>query len=220
MGSISNSLIGNVLWNGMLAVIPVALAYSIVWTARICRAKPVRYVAITLLACAWLAFLPNTCYLLTEWRHFLFQLDTRDLFLRARVDPVLMANMTAWSIFYLLYSGLGMMTFALAIRPLQHLAAKHGASKWFWAIPLFGALSIGVYLGLILRLNSWDIISRPGEVWGSIVEIGGRPRLIAFIIAFAAFLCVAYEALDVWVDGMADRWSRATGRKIHLGPGS
>jgi uncharacterized membrane protein len=111
-----------------------------------------------------------------------------------------------------------MMTFTLAIRPMEHLALRQGAAVWFWTLPFFVALSVGVYLGLIVRLNTWDIIGKPGAVWQSVADLGGHPRLAAFIIAFGVFLWLAYESLDIWIDALAERWSRITGRRIHLGP--
>lgn len=218
MGMDFSSLVRNVLWNGMLAVIPVALAYVALWASRIPVMRWPRRIMVASLAVVWLAFLPNTCYLLTEWRHFLFLIDVRDLYVRSQADAMLLVRLIALSVFYFLYSGFGMLTFALAIRPMEHLAAKRGALVWFWGLPFFTALSLGVYLGLILRFNTWDLISRPAHVWAAIVQVGGRPFLAAFIVAFGVFLWIAYEAVDVWIDGLADRWSRVTGRRIHLGP--
>jgi len=214
----TSSLVRNVVWNGMLALVPVALAYAALWLSRVPRWRATRNALIAALAAAWLAFLPNTCYLLTEWRHFLFNVDVQDLFVRSRTEPFLLAQLLGWSAFYFLYSAFGMMTFTLAIRPMEHLAARRGAAVWFWTLPFFVALSVGVYLGLIVRLNTWDILGRPGAVWQSVVQIGGHPRLAAFTVAFGVFLWLAYESLDIWIDGLTERWSRVTGRRIHLGP--
>ena len=202
----------------LLAMIPVALAYASLWVSRVRGIGPARKAIIAVLAVVWLGFLPNTCYLLTEWRHFLLSLDVHDLYMRSQADPYLLTQLLAWSVFYFLYSGFGMVTFALAVRPMEHLAAKRGAAVWFWALPFFVAISVGVYLGLVLRLNTWDLVRRPSVVWGSILHIGARPLLAGFIVAFGVFLWLGYEAVDVWIDGLADRWSRLSGRRIHLGP--
>jgi len=207
-----------VVWNGFLALIPVVLAYGIVWLARTARGSAGRKALIVGLSLGWLAFLPNTCYLLTEWRHFLEYVDSRDLFLRSQMNSFVFVRLCGLWLFYFLYSGSGMFTFALAIRPIEHLAAKRGASTWFWAIPFFIALSLGVYLGLVLRFNSWDLATRPGVVWDEIVAIGSRPALGSFIVLFGVFLWIAYKAIDIWIDGLADRLSRITGRSIHVGP--
>jgi len=215
------SLVQNVLWNGMLAVIPVVLAYAIVWLSRIHVYRWVKYLAITILGFVWLDFLPNTCYLLTEWRHFLYYLDSQNLFVRSQYEQVLFIRLCALSFFYFLYSGFGMLMFVLAIRPIKHLAAKKGATIELWVIPFFVVLSLGVYLGLILRFNSWDPLwSHAGilKIWNALVMVGSRPKLMAFIFMFGMFLWIAYEAMDIWIDGISDRWSRATGKRMHLGP--
>src|SRR4051812_24569935 len=62
------------LWNLALAAIPVPAAYAFasrVRTAKASRSRlPVASAAV--LGLVWLVFLPNSCYLMTEWRHFLF----------------------------------------------------------------------------------------------------------------------------------------------------
>lgn len=209
-------LVRNVLWNGMLAVIPVVLAQVVLWLSGMHGSRTIRNLAIAALSLVWFAFLPNTCYLLTEWRHFLFWVDVRDPFTSPRLGGPLLEKIVAMSVFYLLYSGFGILTFALAIRPMKYLASKRGAAVRFWAIPFFTALSIGVYLGLVLRFNTWDLISRPGMVWSALVDLGGRARLLAFILAFGLFLWGAYETTDIWIDGLKERWNRITGQERRI----
>lgn len=196
------SLAQNVVWNAMLAIIPVAMAYAL---RKILDKRPSslpRYLAATAIAAVWFFFLPNTCYLLTEWRHFLSALDSQNLFVRARTDNVLFIQLMLGSVFYFLYSGFGMLAFTMAIRPVERAAIRRGLAIRFWAFPFFAAVSLGVYLGLVLRFNSWDLATNPGLVWRAIVEIGGRPKLAAFILAFGGFLWIAYESLDIWIDGI------------------
>lgn len=209
-------LVRNVLWNGMLAVIPVVLAQAVFWLSGMHGSRPIRNLAIAALSLVWFVFLPNTCYLLTEWRHFLFWVDVRDPFISPRLGGPLLEKIVAMSVFYLLYSGFGMLTFALAIRPMKYLASKRGAAVRLWAAPFFIALSIGVYLGLVLRFNTWDLVSRPGMVWSALVDLGGRARLLAFIFAFGLFLWGAYEATDIWIDGLKERWNRITGKERRI----
>jgi uncharacterized membrane protein len=65
-----------------------------------------------------------------------------------------------------------------------------------------------VYLGLIVRLNSWDLWTRPLHVWRYIAEVPSRPSLIAAIAVFGLFLWGLYEALDLWVDAFGQRLQR------------
>ncbi len=101
---------------------------------------------------------------------------------------------------------------------MERLAAKNGIKTSFWALPFFVAMSVGVYLGLVLRFNSWDPANRPEIIWQSVMEIGGHPKLVTFIIVFGIFLWISYRATDIWFDGLLERLYRMTGKRIHLGP--
>ena len=199
-----------VLWNSSLAVIPVALGYAISGLAgppgqRIRkRVMPLMLV----MGFFWLIFLPNTCYLLSEWRHFLESVDYANLGFRWRTDSGAALALMIYTLFYLCFSGIGMLCFALAIRPIARVFRERGANLWVWGIPLFMLNSVGVYLGLILRFNSWEMISRPGRIWASVAVLADRPVLASFIIAFAAFLWVAYLIVDIWIDGFTARWRK------------
>ena len=192
----------NVIWNGTLALIPVVAAYAFRNVLDKWPSSARQYTAAATLGVVWFVFLPNTCYLLTEWRHFLTTLDGQNMFLRSGTDKVFFIQLILGSLFYFMYSSFGMVTFALAIRPVERAAIKRGLAVRFWAFPFFAVVSLGVYLGLILRFNSWDLLTNPTIVWQAIVEVGGRPRLAAFILAFGGFLWIAYEILDIWIDGL------------------
>ena len=192
----------SVLWNAFLAIIPVAIAYRI---ERILSNRPRNTLSVSfavLLGLVWLVFLPNTCYLVTEWRHFLEYLDRGDLFLRSQYDHVLLVKLCAMSLFYMLYSGFGLLTYAMAIRPISRAIQRLGGDPRTWAIPLFLASALGVYLGLVLRFNSWDLAANPAKVWNEIVEVSHRPTLTMFIGGFAVFLWVCYKAVDIWIEGL------------------
>jgi uncharacterized membrane protein len=210
--------VANLPLNTSLALIPVALAYVMLWVYKLRAPRVLRRTVLVALALPWIAFLPNTCYLLTEWRHFMFTVDLQNLYLQAGYSRTVLVKLLAMSMFYLAYSGFGILTLALSIRPVERIARSAGATTWFWGLPFFTALSLGVYLGLILRFNSWDLATRPKAVWAQIVVLGGRPLLAGFIIAFGVFLWAIYESVDIWVDGLSDRWSLITGRRIHLSP--
>lgn len=197
-----------VAWNIFLALTPVVLAYAIYRLARPPGARPrmLAKAATTVLVIAWLAFLPNTCYLLTEWRHFLDTVGYLGLHERWRADSGAALKLMMYALFYLCFSGMGLITFTLAIRPVSRLLRERGATMWVWGLPFFLLMSVGVYLGLILRFNTWDLVSQAEAIWGAVADIADRPVLVSFIIAFAGFLWLAYIAVDIWVDGVICRW--------------
>lgn len=203
---ISPYLIRWVIWNTFLALIPVAAGYAIYalykYPGR--RTTAIR-AAMLVLGLVWLAFMPNTCYLLTEWRHFLARIGYSNLYAEMYVSKDAAFRLMIYTLFYMFYSGIGLLAFALAIRPIAWLMRQRRLTVWIWAVPFFLLMSLGVYLGLILRLNSWDVILNPHVVWASIVSTLTRPALVCLIGAFAGFLWFVYLAMDIWVDGLLCR---------------
>ena len=65
--------------------------------------------------------------------------------------------------------------------------------------------SLGVYLGLIERLNSWNVVNRPQQVWREALYALRSHTLLFSIMVFAALLWALYKAVDIWVDGVAER---------------
>jgi uncharacterized membrane protein len=162
------------------------------------------------LGLVWLAFLPNACYLLTEWRHFLELLNSLQIYQRwqARRDSSAMLQLTTLTLFFFCYSSLGMLAFTLAIRPVVRVLRQYLRTVWPLGIPFFTIVSLGVYLGLVLRYNSWDLLHRPSEVWFAMLAVTMRPALFAMVIAFGLFLWLAYVCIDIWIDGFLLRWQR------------
>lgn len=195
-----------IITNILLAMIPVALGYTIAFLSH-CRPKFLARGAMLILGIAWLVFLPNACYLLTEWRHFFHVLDSSNLYLQWRMgkDIDVMLKLMMYTIFYLCYSGIGLLAFAIAIRPIARIIKRTGASLSFWAVPFFLLMSLGMYLGLILRYNTWDLIYKHNEILNTVLNLATKTRLSAFLIFFAGFLWLVYLATDIWIDGFLYR---------------
>ena len=190
-------------------MVPVLLAQVIrLLAGKDGNIRPILKAPVFILGMVWLVFLPNTCYLLTEWRHFLNIVDYGNFGDRLRSDPSSIILLMRYTLFYIIFSGIGVLAFAMAIRPIARIAKQRGMNLWVWGAPFFLMMSIGVYLGLVLRFNSWDLIKRPEQVWLSVLELGFRPTLSPLIIAFAAVLWLVYLAIDIWVDGFALRLKR------------
>jgi uncharacterized membrane protein len=205
-----------VTWNTLLALIPVYLAFTISWLDGLRiegRKRVLARCLMLILGLVWLAFLPNTCYLLTEWRHFLATLDRTRLYELSQYDPRAAFLLMTYTFFYLCYSAVGLLTFTLSIRPIARMARKMGATMWVWGSALFILMSLGVYLGLVLRFNSWNLLNRPGEVWASTKTLPLHPLSTTFIVAFGGFLWLAYVAIDIWIDGFLTRWKAHFGAK-------
>lgn len=198
-------LIG-VSWNLFLAAIPVVLGYLLAgWLERSGNGRRVPWAGLVLLGGAWLLFLPNAPYLLTEWRHLL--LDGRWAHLRqaGSDDHAALFRMAEWALAFFLYSAAGVLCFVLSIRPLERWLRETGRRPLPYAPALFFLTSLGVYLGLVVRLNSWDLVTHPQWVWSSIAEALANPTLLAAITLFAVMLWAVYVGITVWIDALSVR---------------
>jgi uncharacterized membrane protein len=67
---------------------------------------------------------------------------------------------------------------------------------WLFVFVALGLSSVGVYLGRVLRWNSWDVFVRPGslleELAGALVDPLAHPRPITITILFTSFLLASY----------------------------
>jgi uncharacterized membrane protein len=202
-----------VLWNVFLAVLPVFFAglLTVVCEGFRKAGKTCPWFVWLPIGLCWLAFLPNACYLITEWRHFLFQgLPYAFETYAGRDTKIFLAKD---GLFFLLYSLTGCLCFALAIRPVERLLRQAGGRPLLWAAPLFSLISLGVYLGLVIRLNSWHIVTHPGRVLTDTLHTLRDPQLVKGILIFGFLLFLLYEALDIFLDGLALRLHR---HHLHL----
>jgi uncharacterized membrane protein len=201
--------------NLFLAAVPVVLAQVICRSEPRWRGRTGASIGIAALLLLWLVFLPNTCYLLTEWRHFLVTLDASNLYLRSQVDHRITLLLMLYTAFFFCYSAVGMLAFALAIRPVDRLVRKDGNVPWVWGTLLFLLVSLGVFLGLVPRFNSWNLATHPARIFTTIGVVFHHPVLSAFLVVFAGMLWLMYVAIDIWIDGFLLRWPNTSDSRVH-----
>lgn len=210
---------GSVIWivgNLFLASLPVALAFGIARGLRrdAAAARPLRWGVWLPLLAVWLLFLPNTCYLLTEWRHYLCDIHDRSVYYpiygRGQYPPAATFSLLSLTAFYLAYTGAGLAAFFLALWPLHRLARQ----RWGRAAePARAAVcflcSLGVFLGLAPRFNSWDVVhpALASAVLSTALQALLRPLLLASVCAFAAILWLLYALFEIGMDGPTVRRS-------------
>jgi uncharacterized membrane protein len=196
---------GGAVWNVFLALVPVALAWMLVGVLRHGKTAGKWLLGLPLGA-AWLFFLPNSPYLLTGWRHFFSRLEATDLLDRMQASRQDFLYFLLLFGAFIVYTALGPITFAAAIRPLHRWAKEARLPVWLMAVPFFSLVSLGVYLGLVLRFNTWDLLTHPTSIVASSLEALRRPFLMSMTGAFALALWLAYWIVDVWFDGLAGRF--------------
>lgn len=169
---------GFLLWNLMLASVPVLLA---VGAAAAVRAR--RRMAALVMLGGWFVFLPNAPYVITDFVH-----------LRHRDAPL-------WFDVALLGSaalaGLACGTASLA---RVHAALRSAGVSARGAVALLVgacfASGYGIYLGRFARLNSWDLALHPGDVLMDalppLLSPLDHPRAWAVTLVFGALIATGY----------------------------
>ncbi len=216
----------NVLINIFLALVPVLLSFVLVrgirrqWRAQ----GHVTWGVWIPLLLVWLAFLPNTCYLLTEWRHYLETVTQTQVFFQAQQNRDATFDLFLETGFYVFYTGTGLLTLFLAVWPLDRLARKR---LGLWILPaqavIFAVCALGVYLGLVNRFNTWDLLHAEGfrAIAQTITTVFSRPLLLGLIGVFGLILWLLYTLFDIWMDGAVVRlhaWRARRAARAASGP--
>jgi uncharacterized membrane protein len=169
--------------NLLLAYIPLCLTFGLVPSA---RRSSWKRLTTWLWATAWLAFLPNSFYIISDSVHL-----TQFAY---ALDPLFGQVMFAG------FAVLGMLAGFVSVRAVhrQIEAVVPRVTSYLVVELVLLAASVGIYLGRSLRLNSWDVLVRPLEVVKDVILVvrnpGGLPMLT--IVMFFVVLSVIYAA--VW----------------------
>jgi uncharacterized membrane protein len=163
-------------WNLALAWIPLVLAMMLLALYKR-RRSPLELIAV---GAAWLLFLPNAPYVLTDFIHLG---EAHRLY-----DTILIGSFA--------FTALALGFASLLLVQLVVTRAAGAMLGWVAALSALFFASIGMYLGRVLRFNSWDAVQRPHLLW-SVARVRlsdpfGNPQLIGFVIALCGFLTLAY----------------------------
>ena len=165
---------GGLIWNLFLAWIPFGLAI-VVYDKHRAGTRPS---ALLPFAALWLLFLPNAPYILTDFKH-LVPSPVVPLW----VDIVVIAA-PAWTGMLL-----GFVSIYLIQSVVRQLAGQRVA--WAMAVGAIGLSSFGIYLGRVLRWNSWDVLTDP-SLLAQLDGIATEPRAIAMTVLLSGFLTLSY----------------------------
>ncbi len=145
------------LWNTFLAIVP--------WGLSLCLFRQGRGRSLLWWGslAAFVAFLPNAPYVLTDVIHLVN--DIRRESSIWLISLVLLPQ-------YLLFMLVGFGAYVLSLINLGHYLKAEGRSRLVFSVELFlHALSaIGVYLGRFERFNSWDFVANPYTVLDRTVD--------------------------------------------------
>jgi uncharacterized membrane protein len=138
------------------------------------------------LATGWLLFFPNAPYIFTDVVH-VFRGSFRNFW----------ADLTLIFIFGLTGLVLGFLSLYL-----MHALARRAWGQWrgwLFVLAVTGLSGFGIYLGRVLRFNSWDVLVKPVKLIQGVTSWAGNPladsNTGAFPFLYAMFLFLAYVML-------------------------
>lgn len=168
------------LWNLFLAWIPLPLAAGAYVAQRLGLGLP----ALVPLLGAWLLFLPNAPYIVTDLIHF------------GELNGGIPAELDLATLIAAAAAGL-LVGFASLYIAQRVIGRRYGpAASRLTVIAALVLASIGVYLGRVLRWNSWDALAHPEGVVSDVLTRIANPLVFheawAGIVVFAVFLLASY----------------------------
>ncbi|WP_435200876.1 DUF1361 domain-containing protein [Janibacter sp. GS2] len=173
-------------WNLFLAWVPYVIA--VVMTA-LDRARAPGWV-LGALGVAWLLFLPNAPYILTDFIHVGAIPGAPRWFDAALIGA---------------FAGTGLLLGLASLLLVHHMVARRAGPLAGWALAV-GSLalsSLGIYLGRFPRFNSWDVVTNPDGLVRIILmrlaDPWGNPFLLAFAVTMTLGLVGSY--LVTWFLG-------------------
>ncbi|WP_417351060.1 DUF1361 domain-containing protein [Flavobacterium alkalisoli] len=141
------------IWNIFLAYIPLALTGHMIDRPYLIEKKLYFWP----LFFAWLMFLPNAPYIITDFIHL-----KRESTVPVWFDVLLLISFSLSGLLFGIKS-MKHMFYMLAVR-LNYFAV------WVAMLVISFLTGFGIYLGRFLRYNSWDVLHRPFQILASVFE--------------------------------------------------
>ena len=179
----------SLIWNLFLGFIPYLLSRFLIHHPQWIETKW-KFVLTTT---AWLLFIPNSFYIITD----LFHLEERSV-IPLWFDLALIFSF-AWN---------GLILGVLSVRQMEKIwETKWQWSELFFIYPVMLLNAFGIYIGRYLRYNSWDVVSNPLGLSEDIVYLLLHPIRHRFdwsmIFCFSVFITLLYLTIkklskEIW----------------------
>lgn len=164
------------IWNLFLAAIPYLISQTMknhIWL------QSSKWLCFSSLA-IWLLFLPNSPYMITDLIHLQnnnTNLAWYDLFLVFvfAINGLLLGLLSMLDVFGI-----------IAFRYTKKVA-------FISLIKISVLTGYGIYLGRILRFNSWDILTKPSYLMQQILQSVHDPKAYLMTFAFGGLLCILFS---------------------------
>ncbi len=178
------------LWNLFLAWLPLLVSIMALLLTRVAKGIDL-LIGILLLGVGWLLVYPNAPYLTTDFIHFVSN---------PNYDNRTLTDLHLWYdlILFFLFSWCGLLLGYLSMRHF-HSIVSYYLNEWFgWIFVLAASFlgGFGIYLGRVIRLNSWDVLFNPFRLIEGVLE-GISKNSAIFTILFGMLNVIVYVTLFI-----------------------
>jgi len=176
------------LWNLFLAWLPLLFSMAALGIARFLKGTALG-VSLVICGVAWLLLYPNAPYLTTDLIHLIF-------------NPIYHYSgpqgMLVWYdlVLMFLFAWCGLLLGYLSMRHF-HAIVKHYINDtygWFFVLFVSFLGGFGVYLGRVIRLNSWDVLFSPFRLIEGVLQ-GINANALIFTVLFGLLILIVYLSL-------------------------
>jgi uncharacterized membrane protein len=174
------------IWNLFLAWVPYFISQWLYRSAGLIRNNKIFFGLVLLL---WLAFVPNTFYILTDLYHL--GDDYNDFRMPGWFDLALILSF-AWN---------GLVLGILSVRHIEKIVVRNFSIKreMTFIYPIMWLNALGVYVGRYLRFNTWDVVTNPFHLISDIANVLLHPFADRYasgmIFCFSIMLTLFYLML-------------------------
>lgn len=184
-------------WNLFLAWIPYSISLAMVVLA---RRWPARRWTLALVGIMWFGFLPNAPYLITDLKYLRYNVDAPLIY---DIGLLITAALT------------GCFLAVASLRMVQELVrTRYGSlASWLFVLATVGFSGFGIYIGRVLRWNSWDVLLNPRALLADVLPRAANPlahpELLGITAIFAAIFLICYSM----VPAVGHTHAQESGRK-------
>ena len=174
-----NRRFGYLFWNLVLAWIPLVLGLFLYWLP-----KGSSRLVFGIAMIWWVLFFPNAFYIVTDLVHS-DKFGTDGIY---RWYDLLLTTSFAIG---------GMFVGCLSLYLMHLFVHKRFGWKagWSFAAGMLALGSFGIYLGRVLRLNSWEVVSQPSRIVTKVAGLAAPAKateVVAFSFTFFFFSLAVY----------------------------
>ena len=168
-------------WNLLLAFVPLAIGASLF------RTGTRRTVGWWLGFALFVAFLPNAPYVMSDVVHL-----PADVRAASSMKVVLLGLLPLYACYILA----GLEAYVLSLRLLRRYIRTTANRRFLVAVDVVAAFcaAVGIFFGRVDRINSWDPLLHPEQMWSAVLSL---PSHLPLILVTTSVILIA--AMVVWM---------------------